>query len=166
VGRLGEKWRQLVGKVREWYVVSRHLQGCSVLLCRLRTDELASVRKYWTYRSHVGVYGPSEPSNLPSIERGFTPTASMAGSGEKLSTNPHIGRSSCCGLCREPFFLGAVALSIAVDDGTKVCYMWTTWDTYGLGPYVDWAWKSCGVLVGFSPAGYTSIWIAATLGYE
>jgi hypothetical protein len=29
VGPLGGKWRQLVGKVGEWYVESRHLQGCS-----------------------------------------------------------------------------------------------------------------------------------------
>jgi hypothetical protein len=33
-------------------------------------------------------YGPGKPSSLPSIEGGFTPTASMAGSGEKLSTDP------------------------------------------------------------------------------
>jgi hypothetical protein len=45
-GALRGKWRQLVGKVREWYVASRHLQGCSPRLCRLRTDGLAPVRKY------------------------------------------------------------------------------------------------------------------------
>jgi hypothetical protein len=25
---------------------------------------------------------------------------------EKLGTNPRIGQLACCGLCREPFFLG------------------------------------------------------------
>jgi hypothetical protein len=35
-------------------VERRHLQGCSPLLCRLRTDGLASTSKYWTYRSHAG----------------------------------------------------------------------------------------------------------------
>jgi hypothetical protein len=40
VGPLGGKGRQLVGKVREWYVESRHVQGCSPRLCRLRTDGL------------------------------------------------------------------------------------------------------------------------------
>jgi hypothetical protein len=35
---LGGKWRQLVGKVGEWYVASRHLKGCSPRLCRLRID--------------------------------------------------------------------------------------------------------------------------------
>jgi hypothetical protein len=54
------------------------------------------------------------------------PTISLAGSGEKLGMNPQIGQPSYCGLCREPFFSGAVALSIAVDDGAKGCYMWTT----------------------------------------
>jgi hypothetical protein len=145
---------------------SRHLQGCSPCLSRLRTDGLTPASKYWTYRSHAGAYVPSKPSNLPSTEGGFTPTISMAGSGEKLVTDPWIGQSSCCGLSREPFFSGAVALSIAVDDGTKGCYILTTWDMYGLGPYADWVWKVCGVLVGFSPAGCTSIRISATLKNE
>jgi hypothetical protein len=75
------------------------------------------------YRPHAGVYRPSRPSNLLSIEGDFTPTASMAGSGEKLGMDPWIGQSSCCGLCRELFFSGAVSLSIAVDDGVKCCYI-------------------------------------------
>jgi hypothetical protein len=37
---LREKWRQQVEKVGEWYVESRHLQGCNPCLCRLRTDGL------------------------------------------------------------------------------------------------------------------------------
>jgi hypothetical protein len=78
------------------------------------------------YRSHIGVYGPSKPSNLSSTESGFIPIASIAGSKEKLGMDPRIGKPSCCGLCREPFFLRVVALSIAVDDGAKGCYMWTT----------------------------------------
>jgi hypothetical protein len=45
-GGLWGKWRQLVGKVGEWYVTSQHLQGCSPHLCRLRTDRLAPVSKY------------------------------------------------------------------------------------------------------------------------
>jgi hypothetical protein len=35
-------------------------------------------------------YGPGKPSSLTSIEGGFTPTGSMAGSGEKLGTDPQI----------------------------------------------------------------------------
>jgi hypothetical protein len=35
-------------------MASRHLQGCSICLCRLRTVRLAPMSKYWTYRSHAG----------------------------------------------------------------------------------------------------------------
>jgi hypothetical protein len=64
----------------------------------------------------VLVYGPSKPSSLISTDGGFTPTASMAGLGEKLGMDPLID---------QPFALGAVALSIAVDDFMKGCYTWT-----------------------------------------
>jgi hypothetical protein len=47
-----------VGKVGEWYIESRHLRGCSIRLCRLSTNGLGPVSKYWTYRSHAGVMGP------------------------------------------------------------------------------------------------------------
>jgi hypothetical protein len=47
-------------------------------------------------------------------------TASLVGSGEKLGIDPRIGQSAYCGLCREPFFLGAVTLSNAVDDSRRV----------------------------------------------
>jgi hypothetical protein len=36
------------------------------------------------------------------------PLASLVGSGEKLGTDPCIGQPTCCGLCQEPFFSGAV----------------------------------------------------------
>jgi hypothetical protein len=36
------------------------------------------------------------------------PHASLAGSEEKLGMDPWIGQPACCGLCREPFFSGAV----------------------------------------------------------
>jgi hypothetical protein len=58
MGPIGGKGRPSVGKVREWYVESRHLQGCSPCLCRLRTDGLAPASKYWTYRSHPSDIGP------------------------------------------------------------------------------------------------------------
>jgi hypothetical protein len=45
-GALRGKWRQLVAKVGEWYVASRHLQGCNHRLCRLRTNDLTPVSKY------------------------------------------------------------------------------------------------------------------------
>jgi hypothetical protein len=60
---------------------------------------------------------------------------------------------SWCGLCWEPFFSGALDLFKSIDDCMKGCYMWTTWDTYSRGPYVDWAWKACCVVVGFPLQG-------------
>jgi hypothetical protein len=36
------------------------------------------------------------------------PPASLASSGEKLGMDPRISQPACCGLCREPFFSGAV----------------------------------------------------------
>jgi hypothetical protein len=55
---LGVKWKPSVGKVGEWYVESRHFQGCSPHLSQLRTDGLATVSMYWTCRWHAGVMGP------------------------------------------------------------------------------------------------------------
>jgi hypothetical protein len=56
-------------------------------------------------------------------EGGFTPTTSLAGSGEKLDMETWIGQPTRWGLCREPFFLGAVALSIVVEDFAKGCHV-------------------------------------------
>jgi hypothetical protein len=60
-------------KVNEWYVESRHLQGCRPHMCRLRTDGLAPVSKYWTYQSHAGVYGPSKPTSPLSTNVWLSP---------------------------------------------------------------------------------------------
>jgi hypothetical protein len=49
----------------------------------------------------------------------------MVGSEEKLGMNPQIDQPSCCGLCRKPFFSGAVALFIIVDDFAKGYYALT-----------------------------------------
>jgi hypothetical protein len=55
---------------------------------------------------------------------GFTPIASLAAMGEKLSMEPQIDQPSCCGSGREPFFSGVVALSNVVDDYTKGYHVW------------------------------------------
>jgi hypothetical protein len=84
-------------------------------------------------------YGPSKPNSWLLTEDDFTPTPSMAGSGEKLGMDsrigqpagsgeklgmdPQIGQPARCGLCRKPFFSGAVPLSIVVEDFTKCCHV-------------------------------------------
>jgi hypothetical protein len=159
---LGGKWRPSVG---EWFVGSRYLQWYRPRLCRLRTDGLAPMSKYWMYRSHVSDMG------LVSLvacghqmfdflhcfigwlgrETGYGPVDRSAGVLWIVSGAPFLGSSDLVQHCW--WF-------------AKGCYMWTTWDTYGQGPYADRVWNACGVLSGFSPAGCTSIRITATLGYE
>jgi hypothetical protein len=58
------------------------------------------------------------------IEAWLFPTTSMVGSGEKLGMDTRITQLGW-GLCREPFFLGAVNLFKSIDDYAKGCYTWT-----------------------------------------
>jgi hypothetical protein len=67
--------------------IPRFLCG-SLRLCRLRTEGLVPESNYWMYRSHAGVYGPSKPSSLPSIDTWLKPTALLAGLREKLRRVP------------------------------------------------------------------------------
>jgi hypothetical protein len=87
--------------------IPRFLCG-SPCLCRLRTEGLVPMSKYWMYRSHAGVYGSSKPSSWSSTEAWLKSTASLVGSGEKLGMDPWINQPAQCGLCREPIFSGAV----------------------------------------------------------
>jgi hypothetical protein len=67
-------------------------------------------------------YGPGKPSSWLSTKVCLFPTASLTVVGEKLGTDPRIKWLSSCGLCREPFFSGAVDLYKYVDDFAKGCY--------------------------------------------
>jgi hypothetical protein len=89
------------------------------------------------YQLHAGDMGPVGLVASRQQKVGFAPTVLLVGSGEKLDTDPRISQAVCCGLCREPFFWGAVVLLNSVDDYAKDCYALTTWDMYDLGPYVD-----------------------------
>jgi hypothetical protein len=162
---LGGKWRPPIGKVREWYVESWHHQVCSPRLCRLRTDGLAPASKYWTYRSHASVYGSSKPSSLLSIVFGFL-HCFIGWLEREIGYGPMDRSASVLCIVSGAHFLRSSDSVQCCRWRAKGCYMWTTWDTYGPRPYVDCAWKACDMLVGFSSAGCTSIWIIATLGYE
>jgi hypothetical protein len=65
----------------------------------------------------------------------------MAALGEKLGTDLRISQSVCCRLCREPFFSGAVALFVAVDDFVKGCHVRGLPPGSVHGAYVDWCGK-------------------------
>jgi hypothetical protein len=67
-------------------------------------------------------YGSGMPSGLLSIEACLFPTASLAFVGEKLRTDPWIGRPSSYGLCQEPLFSRSVDLYNFVHDSAKGCY--------------------------------------------
>jgi hypothetical protein len=107
-GHLGGPVEHSEGKGGESAVAILRFLCSSPRLCRLRTEGLVPMRKYWTYRSHAGVYGPSKPSSLSLTEVWLKSIASLVGLGEKLDTDPRIDQPACCGLCREPFFSGAV----------------------------------------------------------
>jgi hypothetical protein len=143
---LGGKWRSLVGNIGEWCVKSRHLQGCSFRLCRLRTDGLGPVSKYWTYRSDACVYGPSKPSSLSSTDACLCPHCFNGWLERETGYGPTDRSADVLWI-----MLWAVALLNSVDDYAKSCYMWITWDTYGRGLYTDQALKACGVLVKVFP---------------
>jgi hypothetical protein len=100
---------------------------------------LAPASKYLTYRSHADdmspvslVAGCRQRVALPP-----PPTASLPGSGEKLGIDPQIGQPTCWGLCREPFFSGAVTLSIVVNDFVKCCQVRASFAGSVRRAYVD-----------------------------
>jgi hypothetical protein len=122
-GHLGGQVEHLEGKGGESAVAVPWFLCGSPHLCQLRTEGLAPVSKYWTYRSLAGVYGPSDHSNWLLADVWFFPTASLPTVGETLGMDPQIDQSVCCGLCREPFFSGAVDLFKSVDNCVKGCHV-------------------------------------------
>jgi hypothetical protein len=94
------------------------------------------------------------------------PPASLAGSGEKLGMDLSIGQSACCGLCREPFFSGAVRSIQICRRLVKGCHI----GHHPQEAYAGRTWTGVRsirvVLVRFSPTGCTSIRITVTLIYE
>jgi hypothetical protein len=92
----------------------------------------------------------------------FAPTVSLAGSGEKLGTGSWIGQRCAMDCVGSPSSQEQWACSTLSLTRERLSRMGTThrkrtWTGVG---------SVRGVLVGFSPAGCTSIQIAATLGYE
>jgi hypothetical protein len=163
---LGESGGPSVGKGGECDVESQHLQGCSLRLCHLRTDGLASMSKYWMYWSHAGDMCLVNWYSLLPTDAWLFPTTSMTIVGEKLDMNSWISQPACCGLGWEPFLLGAVDPFNTIDDFMKGYHVWglpagTVWVTY-----VDWRGKRACCVHPVSPIGCTLIWITATLRYE
>jgi hypothetical protein len=165
VGPLGGKWRLSVRKVGECGMESWPFKAIA---------QPVSIKDRWVgpHEQVLNVpiacwwYVPSKPSSWSSTEAWLKPTALLVGLREKLGMDQRIGQPVCFGLCQKPFFSGAVGSVQIYRRLVKGCHVLTAWDTYSLGPYADWAWDTCGVLVGFSPTWCTSIQIPMTLGYE
>jgi hypothetical protein len=116
---LGGKWRQLIGKVGEWFVASWHLQGYSLCLCWLRTDGLTHASKYWTYRSHVGDIDPV------SLVAGWRPIFGflhcfIGWLEREIGYGPTDRSAGVLRIMSGAIFSGAVTLSSAVDDVRSV----------------------------------------------
>jgi hypothetical protein len=139
-GHLGGSVEHSEGKCGKSVVAILRFICGSPCLCRLRTEGLIPVSKYWTYRSHSGVYGLSKPTSWLPTEGWLFPTTSMVGSGEKLDTDPWITQSGW-GLCRKPFFLGAVDLFKYVGDCAKGCHVRRLSTGSVHGAYGDWRGK-------------------------
>jgi hypothetical protein len=139
---LGGKWRPPVRKVGEWYVESWHLQDCSLCLCRLRTDGLAPRVSIERINRMLVFMGPV--SIVAYCRQMFDFLHCFIG---------WLGRETGYGLVdqsADALWIVSGVLFLRSSDSVqrcwwhvKGCYMWTTWDTYGPGLYVDWAWKAC-----------------------
>jgi hypothetical protein len=157
VGPLGGKWRLLVEKVGEWYVESRHLQGCNPCLCRLRTDGLAPASKYWMYRSYAGIYGSSKPNSLPSTDAWLCPHCFNGWLGRETVYRPADRSADVLWIMSGALFLGS-------SGPAQLCW----WLRKRL-LYVDhmrYVWSSVTCWLDFSTTGCISIRIDANLRYE
>jgi hypothetical protein len=164
-GHLGGPVEHSKGNGGESVVATLRFLCDSLHLCRLSTEGLVPVSKYWTYRSHISDMGPvnlvachQHVLGLSALLQWLCWERNRGGSREPLSWAERWSR--------EHFFSGAVYPSNPVDDSRKVA----TYRDHPQEAYTGRTWTDVEsihvVLVGFSPAGCTSIRIAATLGYE
>jgi hypothetical protein len=95
------------------------------LICQTRLSDFGSFNSAASFVKFQNHLFTPPLGDIKGFSLDFTPTASLVGLGEKLSMDSRIGQPACCGMCREPFFSGAMTVLNSVDDFTKSCYMWT-----------------------------------------
>jgi hypothetical protein len=116
-GPLEESGELSVGKGGESVVESRHLQRCSPRLCRLRTEWLVPVSKYWMYWSYAKDMGPVNRYSLSSTDAWFCLDCFNGREEERNWVGIHRSVSRRTGdVVRSPFLSGAVDPFNAVDD--------------------------------------------------
>jgi hypothetical protein len=153
-GPLGEKGRQLVGKVGEWYVESQHLQGCSPRHQVLNVP----IACWWYWLGKLSSWLPTEWL-YPHYFNGC------------------LGRETGYGPIDRPASVLWIVSGALFSQEQWLCpsLLMTSQKvaTYGECPqeaYTRHMWIGVRnvhvMLVGLSPVGCTSIRITATLGYE
>jgi hypothetical protein len=162
-GHLGRPVEHSEGKGGESAVVILRFLCGSPRLCRLRTEGLVPVSKYWTYRSHDDVYGPGKASSWLPTYAWLCPW--LARKRNWIWTHRSINRRAM-DCVRSPF---------SREQWRCSNLLMTTWKvaTYGDCPheaYTGHTWTGMGsvrvVLIRFSPVWCTSIRITVTLRYE
>jgi hypothetical protein len=165
MGPLGGSVEYSEGKDWESAVAISRFLCCSPHLCRLRTEGLVPVSKYWTYRSHAGVYGPSKPSSMLSIDANFYLLLHWLSWERNISWPMNYSAR----LWVAP---GALILESSRIRPTLLTTTWMVaiYVNYSQEAYTGRTWTSVRsvhvVLIGFSLIGCTSIQIVVTLGYE
>ena len=146
---------------------SRHLQGCSPRLCRLRTEGLAPVSKYRTYRSHAGDMGPVSRGSL--LANGCLAYAYCFNGchGRETEVGPADRSAGVLGIVSGALFLGSSRIRpTLLGQCKRLSYADGVREAYGRVSYADQSRGNVCRVDWVSPAGCTSIRIAATLGYE
>jgi hypothetical protein len=163
-----------VGMVGKCDVASQHFQGCSPYLCRLRTDGLAPVSKYWTYRSHAGVMGPVNRCSILSTNVCLSLQLQWLSWEKNWVVDLRITPPACFELCREPFFSGAVGYIQHYWWLVKGCYVHELPVESIRVRYVDWREKhTCRVYQVFPYRVYidsnhrdSRIWVPLVYGHQ
>jgi hypothetical protein len=151
--------------VRECDVANRHLQGCSLHLCQLRTNGLDSMSKYWTYWLHAGDMGLISWCTLLSTNVWLKPTASIVVLEEKLRRVPWATQSGWEVESGALFLRSSSIRPTLLTTCERLLYtdyVKYVWSRAICRPSVECVWCVDQV----SPIGCTSIWIAVILRYE
>jgi hypothetical protein len=136
------------------------LGGCSLRLCRLRTDGLAHMSKYWTYRSHAGDISPISLIACYRQKLGLSLLLLWLRVGEKLDGDAQIGQPTCWGCSREFLFLESSRIypNLSVTREKLLCIdrMRYVWSGTILGLSMGCVWRVGWVF----PIGCTSIQVS------
>jgi hypothetical protein len=108
---------------------------------RLRTDGLTFTSKYWMYISYAGVMCPVNRCNILSTDICLSLLFHWLCWDKNWVVDLWIGQLVCWGLCREPFFSGAVWSVQRCWWLAKGCHIRKLPVESVRVAYMDWRWK-------------------------